>query len=174
MRYSMVTIDAVAKSRYHAVELDHPKDEDRKTLGENLGCQVFWCKRYISFGLDSESNDDEDDEDLEDSHKNREPSISSPLRTKTFKISPSIRSTTQPSQNVQVNTTIEEELLGVELGRDREEAPPVWQFLVGSDLVPPREVLKLGPRMREVHNWYRAQVRVQFAARYMDRHFYRG
>jgi hypothetical protein len=58
--------------------------------------------------------------------------------------------------------------------RDREEAPPVWQFLVGSDLVPPREVLKLGPRMREVHNWYRAQVRVQFAARYMDRHFYRG
>jgi hypothetical protein len=42
------------------------------------------------------------------------------------------------------------------------------------DLVPPREVLKLGPRMREAHNWYRAQVRVQFAARYMDRHFYRG
>jgi hypothetical protein len=117
MRYSMVTIDAVAKSRYHAVELDHPKDEDRKTLGENLGCQVFWCKRYISFGLDSESNDDEDDEDLEDSHKNREPSISSLLRTKTFKISPSTRSTTQPSQNVQENTMIEEELLGVELGR---------------------------------------------------------
>jgi hypothetical protein len=26
----MVTIDAVAKSRYHAVELDHPEDEDRK------------------------------------------------------------------------------------------------------------------------------------------------
>jgi hypothetical protein len=77
--YSMVTIDVVAKSRYHAVELDHPEDEDRKILGENLGCQVFWRKRYISFGLDSESNDDEDGEGLEDSHKNREPSISSPL-----------------------------------------------------------------------------------------------
>ena len=39
--YSKVTIDAVAKSRYCVVELDHPEDEDRKTLGENLGCQVF-------------------------------------------------------------------------------------------------------------------------------------
>ena len=74
--YSKVTIDAVTKTRYRAVELDHPKDDDRKTLGENLGCQVFWRKRYISFGSDSESDDDMDDED---SHQYREPSISSPL-----------------------------------------------------------------------------------------------
>jgi len=84
--YSKVTIDAVTKTRYHAVELDHPKDDDRKTLGENLGCQAFWCKHYISFGLDSESDDDMDDED---SHQNREPSISSPLRPKTHKTGPS-------------------------------------------------------------------------------------
>ena len=77
--YSKVTIDAVTKTRYRVVELDHPEDEDRKTLGENLGCQVFWRKRYISFGLDSESDDDMDDQDLEDSHQYREPSISSPL-----------------------------------------------------------------------------------------------
>ncbi|CAD6255586.1 unnamed protein product [Miscanthus lutarioriparius] len=37
-----VTIDAVTKTRYRAVELDHPEDEDMKTLGENLGCQVFF------------------------------------------------------------------------------------------------------------------------------------
>ena len=92
-----MTIDAVAKSRYHAVELDHLEDEDRKTLGENLGCQVFWRKRYISFGSDSESDDDEDDEDMEDSHQNREPSISSPVRPKTHKTGPSSRTTTQPS-----------------------------------------------------------------------------
>jgi len=77
--YSKVTIDAVTKTRYRAIELDHPKDEDRKALGENLSCQVFWHKRYISFGLDSESDDDMDDQDLEDSHQYREPSISSPL-----------------------------------------------------------------------------------------------
>ena len=74
-----MTIDAVTKTRYRAVELDHPKDEDRKTLGENLGCQVFWCKRYISFGSDSEFNDDMDDKDSEDSHQYKEPSISSLL-----------------------------------------------------------------------------------------------
>ena len=124
--YSKVTIDAVTKTRYHAVELDHLEDEDRKTLGENLDCQVFWCKRYISFGLQSESDDDEDDKDLEDSHQNREPSISSPLRSKTWKIGPSTRSTTQPSQNLQEISKIEEELPGVELGRDREEALPLW------------------------------------------------
>ena len=36
--YSKMTIDALTKTRYHAVELDHLEDEDRKTLGENLGC----------------------------------------------------------------------------------------------------------------------------------------
>ena len=77
--YSKVTIDAVTMTKYRAVELDHPEDEDRKTLGENLGYQVFWRKRYISFGSDSKSDDDMDDEDLEDSHQYREPSISSPL-----------------------------------------------------------------------------------------------
>ena len=79
VRYSKVTIDAVTKARYHAVELDNPEDEDRKTLGENLGCQVFWHKRYISFGSDYESGDDMDDEGSEDSHQYREPSISSLL-----------------------------------------------------------------------------------------------
>ena len=69
--YSKVSIDAITKTRHCVVELDHLEDEDRKTLGENLGCQVFWHKRYISFGSD--------DEDLEDSHQYREPSISSPL-----------------------------------------------------------------------------------------------
>jgi uracil-DNA glycosylase len=39
--YSKVTIDAVTKTRYCAIELDHPENEDRKTLGENLSCQVF-------------------------------------------------------------------------------------------------------------------------------------
>ena len=77
--YSKVTIDVVTKTRYCVVELDHPEDEDRMTLGENLGCQGFWRKRYISFGSDSESNDDMDDEDSEDPHQYREPSISSLL-----------------------------------------------------------------------------------------------
>lgn len=31
--YCKVAIDAIAKSRYHGIELDHPEDEDRKTLG---------------------------------------------------------------------------------------------------------------------------------------------
>jgi hypothetical protein len=171
--YSKVTIEAVAKSKYSVVELDHQEDEDRKKLRENLGCQVFWCKRYITIGLDSESNNDEEDEDSEDSHQNREPSILSLLRTKTCKVDPSTRSTTQPSQNFQENIVIEEELPGVQLGRDSEEAPLVWQFLVRDDLVPPGEVLRLGLIMREVHNWYRVQVSVQFAARYTDRHFFR-
>ena len=96
--------------------------------GRTWVAKFFWCKRYISFGLESESDDDEDDKDLEDSHQNREPSISSPLRSKTWKIGPSTRSTTQPSQNLQEISKIEEELLDVELPRDREEAPPVWQF----------------------------------------------
>ena len=39
--YSKVTIDATTKTRYRAVELDHLEDEVRKTLGENLGCQVL-------------------------------------------------------------------------------------------------------------------------------------
>ena len=77
--YSKVTIDVVTKTRYHTVELDHLEDEDRKTLWENLGCQVLWHKRYISFGSNSESDNDMDDEDSEDSHQYREPSISSPL-----------------------------------------------------------------------------------------------
>jgi hypothetical protein len=108
--YSKVTTDAVTKTRYRAVELDYPEDEDRKILGENLGCQVFWCKRYISFGSDSKSDDDMDDEDSEDSHQYREPSISSPLQPKTHKTGPSTRTTTQPSQNLQENTSIEEPL----------------------------------------------------------------
>ena len=95
--YSKVTIDVVTKTRYRAVELDHPEDEDRKTLGENLGYQVFWHKHYISFGSKFESDDDMDDKDLEDSHQNREPSISSPLQPKTRKTGPSTRTTTQPS-----------------------------------------------------------------------------
>ena len=74
--YSKVSIDAITKTRHCVVELDHLEDEDRKTLGENLGCQVFWRKRYISFGSDSESDDDMDDED---SHQYKEPSISSPI-----------------------------------------------------------------------------------------------
>ena len=108
--YSKVTIDAVTKTRYHAVELDHLEDEDRKTPGENLGCQVLWRKCYISFGSNSESNNDMDDEDSEDSHQYREPSISSPLRPKTRKTGPSTRTTTQPSQNLQENTSTEEPL----------------------------------------------------------------
>ena len=74
--YSKVAIDAVAKGKYISVEFDHLDDEDRKILGQNLGCQVFWRKRYISFGSDSESDDDMDDED---SHQYKEPSISSPI-----------------------------------------------------------------------------------------------
>ena len=97
IRYSKVTIDAVTKTRYHAVELDHPEDEDRKTPRGNLGCQVFWRKRYISFGSDSESDDDMDDEGFEDSHQYRELSISTLLRPKTLKTGPSTRTTTQPS-----------------------------------------------------------------------------
>ena len=93
-----------------------------------MGCQVFWRKRYISFGSDSESDDDMDGEDSEDSHQYREPSISSPLRPKTRKTSPSTRTTTQPSQNLQENTMTEEELADAELRWDREEVPPVWQF----------------------------------------------
>ena len=69
VRYSKVTIDAVTKTSYHVIELDHLEDEDRKTPRENLGCQVFWCKRYISFGSDFESNNHMDDEDSEDSHQ---------------------------------------------------------------------------------------------------------
>ena len=126
--YSKVTIDVVTKTRYRAVELDHLEDEVRKTLGENLGCQVFWRKSYISFGSDSEYDDDMDDKYLEDSHQYREPSISSPVRPKTHKTGPSSRTTTQPSQNLQENTMTEEELPDVELRRDREEVPPVWQF----------------------------------------------
>ena len=77
--YSKVTIDAVTKTRYCTVELDHLEDEDRKTLGENLGCHVFWRKRYISFGSDSKSDDVMDDEYSEDSHQYKEPSFSSSL-----------------------------------------------------------------------------------------------
>ena len=126
IRYSKVTIDAVTKTMCHAVELDHPEDEDRKTPRGNLGCQVFWRKRYISFGSDSESDDDMDDEGFEDSHQYRELSISTLLRPKTLKTGPSTRTTTQPSQNLQEISKIEEELPGVELGWDREEAPPLW------------------------------------------------
>ena len=39
--YSKVSIDAITKTRHCVVELDHLEDEDRKTLGENLGCQVL-------------------------------------------------------------------------------------------------------------------------------------
>ena len=88
----------------------------------------FWRKRYISFGSDFESNDDMDDEDLENLHQYREPSISSPLRPKTRKTSPSTRTTTQPSQNLQENTMTGEELADAELRWDREEVPHVWQF----------------------------------------------
>jgi hypothetical protein len=77
--YSNVTIDVVTKTKYRAVELDHPEDEDRMTLGENLGCQVFWRKKYISFGSNFKSDDDMADKDSKDSHQYREPSISSPL-----------------------------------------------------------------------------------------------
>jgi hypothetical protein len=108
--YSKVTIDALIKTRYRAIELDHPEDEDRKTLGQNLSCQVFWHKRYISFGSDSKSNDDMDDEDSQDSQQYREPSISSPLRPKTCKTGPSTRTTAQPSQNLQENRSTEKPL----------------------------------------------------------------
>jgi hypothetical protein len=32
-RFTQVTIDALVKGRYHGVELDFPKEKDRKTLG---------------------------------------------------------------------------------------------------------------------------------------------
>ena len=60
--YAKVSIDELAKGRYRAVELDLPEDEDRKTLGQNLGSFVAWRKCYISFGSDSECDDNEDDE----------------------------------------------------------------------------------------------------------------
>ena len=97
VRYSKVTIDAVTKTKYRAVELDQLEDEDRKKPGENLGCQVFWHNHYISFGSDSKFDDDMDDEDFEDSHQYRELSISTLLRPKTLKTGPSTRTTTQPS-----------------------------------------------------------------------------
>ena len=41
------------------------------------------------------------------------------------------------------------------------------------DLVAPREVLKLGPRGREVCNWNKGQHSVQFGARILDKQLYR-
>ena len=64
---------------------------------------------------------------------------------------------------------IEEELPDAELKRDREEAPPVWQFQDKGDLVAPEEVLKLGSRVREVCNWYKGLSSYQFRARIADK-----
>ena len=56
----------------------------------------------------------------------------------------------------------EEELATFELRQDREEAPLVWQFKEGCDLVAPRQDPKLQPRMRQLHDWYRQQSGVMF------------
>jgi hypothetical protein len=132
-----------------------------------LGRQVLWRKRYVSFGSDSESDGDDDDEDSEDSRQIRErPSTSSPPPTKTRR-----NGTTQPSEDFQENTTTE--LPDFELGRDREEAPPVWQFQHGGDLVPPGEVLKLQP-MLELHSWYRLSQCMQLGVRYTENDLHTG
>lgn len=57
--YAKVTIDEVVKNRFRRVELDIPGEDDKKTLGENIGCFVAWGKRYIAFGEDSDSDDDD-------------------------------------------------------------------------------------------------------------------
>lgn len=89
-------------------------EEDRKTLGKNLGCFVVWHKCYASFVLNRES--DEDDVDgraairtelrslCEGKHAtppsspHRDPSPKILPPTKTRKINSSTRSRSQSSQ----------------------------------------------------------------------------
>jgi hypothetical protein len=56
--------------------LDHPPEEDNRTLGGNRGVFVARCKRYIQFRNDDSSSDEEGNND---SRLSTPPRVSQPL-----------------------------------------------------------------------------------------------